>query len=90
MQGLYQLSLNKFYFDELYNFFVVQPLAGAAEFCRLFDYVIDSLVDIIGQLPRFFGLVFRPIQNGLTQFYALAMALGLTVFLVALVWHYAR
>jgi NADH:ubiquinone oxidoreductase subunit 5 (subunit L)/multisubunit Na+/H+ antiporter MnhA subunit len=90
LPGLYQLSLNRFYLDEIYAFFVVQPLVGLAQLARLFDlYVVDGLVDLIGQMPRFLGQVFRPIQNGLAQFYALAMALGLTVFLVALVWRYA-
>jgi NADH-quinone oxidoreductase subunit L len=89
-RDLYQASLNKFYLDELYDFFIVQPVVGFATFCRIFDqYVVDGIVDLIGHLPRLFGLLFRPIQNGLTQFYALAMALGLTVFLVALVWRYA-
>jgi proton-translocating NADH-quinone oxidoreductase chain L len=87
--SLYQLSLNKFYLDELYSFFLVQPVLGLAAFGRAFDlYVVDGLVDLIGQMPRFLGLMFRPIQNGLTQFYALAMALGLAVFLIALVWRY--
>jgi hypothetical protein len=31
------------------------------------------------------GKLFRPVQNGLVQFYALAMVLGLTVFLLALI-----
>src|SRR5207248_9061397 len=53
MQGFYQLSLNKFYFDEIYSYFIVQPLLGFAEFCRVFDlYVIDGLVDLTGQVPR--------------------------------------
>jgi NADH-quinone oxidoreductase subunit L len=82
----YQLSLNKFHLDELYNFFFVQPLTGLAKFCRIIDlYVIDSLVDLLGQLPRLVGVVFRPIQNGLVQFYALAMVLGLAVFILAIV-----
>jgi proton-translocating NADH-quinone oxidoreductase chain L len=86
----YQLSLNKFYFDELYDFFVVQPLIGLAQFARTFDYhVVDGLVDLVAQVPRLFGLLFRPIQNGLAQFYALAMALGLAVFLIALALRYA-
>ncbi len=85
----YQMSLNKFYLDELYDFFIVRVIAGFAEISRVFDlYVVDGIVDLIGQLPRFLGLVFRPIQNGLTQFYALAMALGVTVFIVALAWRY--
>jgi NADH-quinone oxidoreductase subunit L len=90
LEPLYQASLNKFYFDELYSYFIVQPLVGLAEFSRILDlYVVDGLVDIVGQVPRLLGVAFRPIQNGLTQFYALAMAMGLTVFLLALVWRYA-
>jgi NADH-quinone oxidoreductase subunit L len=90
LQGLYQLSLNRFYLDEIFSYFIVQPLVGFAEFCRIIDlYVLDGLVDLIGQVPRFLGQVFRPIQNGLAQFYALAMALGLAVFMLALVWRYA-
>jgi NADH-quinone oxidoreductase subunit L len=85
-QGLYQLSLNKFYIDELYDSFILKPLAGFTTFVRIFDlYVLDGLVDLIGQLPRLVGFRFRPVQNGLVQFYALAMVLGLTVFLIALV-----
>jgi NADH-quinone oxidoreductase subunit L len=83
---LYQLSLNKFGVDELYRTFIVRPLEGFAEFCRVIDfYVIDKLVDIVGLVPRLVGVLFRPVQNGLVQFYALAMILGLTVFLLALV-----
>jgi NADH-quinone oxidoreductase subunit L len=85
--ALYQLSLNKFHFDELYDFFIVKPLEGFAEFCRLIDlYLVDGLVDLVGQVPRLVGGLFRPVQNGLVQFYALAMILGLTVFLLALVF----
>jgi NADH-quinone oxidoreductase subunit L len=85
-RGLYQLSLNRFHIDELYDFFVVRPLIGLARFCRIVDlYVVDSLVDLVGNLPALFGQMFRPLQNGLVQFYALAMLLGLTVFLIALV-----
>jgi NADH-quinone oxidoreductase subunit L len=84
--ALYQLSLNKFGFDEIYQAFVVGPLEGFAEFCRIFDfYVIDKVVDIVGLVPKAVGVLFRPVQNGLVQFYALAMILGLVVFLLALV-----
>ncbi|MFN4261370.1 MAG: NADH-quinone oxidoreductase subunit L [Gemmataceae bacterium] len=87
IQALYQASLNKFYIDELYVFFIVRPLRGFAEFCRIFDaYVVDGIVDLVGYVPRLGGALLRPIQNGLIQFYALAMMLGLTVFLGALVW----
>jgi NADH-quinone oxidoreductase subunit L len=82
---LYQVSLNKFYVDELYEAFIIKPLVGFAIFCRLFDLgFLDSLVDLFGQVPRLFGRLFRPVQNGLVQFYALAMVLGLVVFLLFL------
>jgi NADH-quinone oxidoreductase subunit L len=85
-QGLYQLSLNKFYLDELYDALIVQPLVGFAHFCRILDlHVVDGLVDLAGHVPRLIGARFKPVQNGLVQFYALAMVLGLTVLLVALV-----
>ncbi len=82
---LFQLSLNRFHIDEIYDFFIMRPLTGIAALCRIFDqYVLDSLVDLIAQIPRMFGALFRPMQNGLVQFYALAMLLGLAAFLVAL------
>jgi NADH-quinone oxidoreductase subunit L len=85
-QGLYQLSLNKFHVDELYDTFILGPLRGVTQFCRIFDqYVIDGLVDLIGHVPRLFGILLRPVQNGLVQFYALAMVLSLTVFILMLV-----
>jgi NADH-quinone oxidoreductase subunit L len=85
-QGLYQLSLNKFHIDEIYNALIVQPFRGLALFSRIFDlHVLDGLVDIVGHIPRLLGALSRPLQNGLVQFYALAMVLGLTVFLLALV-----
>jgi NADH-quinone oxidoreductase subunit L len=86
LRGLYELSRQKFHVDDFYEIFIVHPLQGFAEFCRLFDhYVIDGIVDLIGHVPRLVGdILFRPMQNGLVQFYALAMVLGLTVFLIAL------
>ena len=46
---------------------------------------MDGLVDITGNIPRLAGALFWPIQNGLVQYYALLMILGLTVFLLALI-----
>lgn len=85
IQSLYQMSLNKFYIDEIYDAFIVKPVRGFAEFCRAVDAgIVDGIVDLVGLVPRGVGALFRPVQNGLVQFYALAMLLGLTVFLIAL------
>ena len=81
--GAYHLSLNRFYLDELYTIFIVKPLLGLAVFCRLVDqYLVDGIVDLVGQIPGILGMIFRPIQNGLVQFYALLMLLGLAGFLL--------
>jgi NADH-quinone oxidoreductase subunit L len=80
----YELSRNRFYLDEIYFVFVVRPLEIVAHICRFLDqYLVDGLVDLLGQVPRFGGLVVRPIQNGLVQFYALLMALVVAGFLLA-------
>jgi NADH-quinone oxidoreductase subunit L len=84
-RAAYDLSYHKFRVDELYNAVIVQPLTVIARLCRMVDaYVVDGLVDWIGQAPRLAGQVFQPMQNGLVQFYALAMMLGVVAILAAL------
>jgi NADH-quinone oxidoreductase subunit L len=83
--GLYTLSYAKFFFDPLYTLLVVRPLLGLARLAALFDqYVIDGLVDLCGRLPKLAGQALRPTQNGLVQFYAMMMMIGLFVLLGAL------
>src|SRR5262249_16070115 len=78
----YQMSLEKFYIDELYDAFILKPLDGLTTFVRTFDnQVVDSLVDLTGHVPRLLGTLFRPLQSGLVRFSALAVVLGLPVFL---------
>ena len=59
-----------------------------AHVCRIIDtYILDGLVDLIGQMPAFMGFTVRPVQNGLLQFYALLIALGIAGFLLSvLLW----
>ena len=71
--------------DEIYQGVVVIPTVVLAKLSGFFDMLVDGVVDLVGALPGWLGAVLRPIQNGLVQFYALAMVLGLTVFLLALV-----
>ncbi len=84
MKGLYGLSRNKFYLDELFAFVFVKPLTKVAQLSRLVDtYIVDGLVDLIGSLPASVGQALKPLQNGLVQFYALLMALGVAGFMLA-------
>jgi NADH-quinone oxidoreductase subunit L len=83
--GLYSLSYGKFFFDQIYNAFVVWPLLGVAWLAAWFDrWVIDGLVDLMGGVPKVVGAGLRPAQNGLVQLYALLMVAGLVVLLVTL------
>src|SRR5207302_882430 len=77
---MYNLSQNRFYIDELYKGIVTLPAAALAKLSAFFDMLVDGVVDLIGLAPSLVGTWLRPIQNGLVQFYALAMILGLTVF----------
>jgi NADH-quinone oxidoreductase subunit L len=81
--GLYQLSFDKFYIDQIYSMLVVAPLAGIAAVCAWFDRtVIDGLVDLVGRIPPAVGSGLRLLQPGLVQFYAMAMVLGVLVLIV--------
>ncbi len=80
---LAELSRNKFYLDEIYGALFVWPLKALADLSRFLDWgLIDGvLVEGVGRLPAIVGRLPRPIQNGLVQFYALAMTLALSVLL---------
>jgi NADH-quinone oxidoreductase subunit L len=80
--GLYGLARGQFFVDAIYAALVVRPLAGVARLAAWCDRrVIDAVVDFCGRLPALAGAAMRPVQNGLVQFYALAMALGLLALL---------
>lgn len=82
---LYKLSLNKFYFDELYLVFIVFPLRALAVLSYVVDrYVIDGFVNFCGWVPRQIGGILRSLQTGMVQFYALAMVLGMIVLIGSL------
>ncbi|MFL5340470.1 MAG: NADH-quinone oxidoreductase subunit L [Gemmataceae bacterium] len=83
----YELSRNKFHIDEIYILAVVHPLTIFAAMCRLFDGIVDGVVDLVGALPRIVAKALQPIQNGLVQFYALVMMVFLTAFLtIFILW----
>jgi NADH-quinone oxidoreductase subunit L len=64
---------------------VVRPLRAFARACYWADRrLVDALVDLCGRIPPALGTAMRPMQNGLVQFYALAMVLGLLVLLVTM------
>ncbi len=76
---------NKFYVDDLYGAVLVRPLwAGARMTWRLIDVGLIDTVCVRGSAWLVRGVSFyllRPLQNGDTQRYATAMALGLATLL---------
>jgi NADH-quinone oxidoreductase subunit L len=79
---LYQLSYGKFFFDAIYAVVFVWPLWLLARVSYWLDqWLVDGLVNLAGRLPVAFGSMMRALQNGMLQFYALAMMLGLLVLI---------
>jgi NADH-quinone oxidoreductase subunit L len=86
MRPLYRLSRGKFFFDEVYAVLFVWPLRIVAVLSYVMDrFFIDGLVNLCGKLPGIVGYMLRWVQNGMVQWYALAMVLGLAVLLAATV-----
>ena len=87
-QTAYQLSLNKWYVDEMYDRTIVRPtFIAATELWKRVDVaVIDGAVNGVARAFAWGGWILRLVQSGQTQHYALGMALGvvviLTVFLI--------
>lgn len=72
----------RLYVDDLYLAALVRPLASLGQAVAWLDReLFQPLVELAAAIPRMVGGRFRSVQNGLVQFYALAMALGLVVIL---------
>jgi NADH-quinone oxidoreductase subunit L len=77
---LYRASLNKWWFDDLYDLLFIRVGGRVAAAIWWFDRVIvDGTVNGIGTLTSDAGLRLRRVQTGRVQNYALGIALGLLV-----------
>ncbi|MBW4664906.1 MAG: NAD(P)H-quinone oxidoreductase subunit 5 [Chroococcus sp. CMT-3BRIN-NPC107] len=81
--SLYALSLNKWYFDEVYDRVFVQGLRRLARQVMEVDFrVVDGAVNLTGFFTLVSGEGLKYLENGRAQFYALiifAAVLGLVV-----------
>lgn len=79
--SLYSLSLNKFYIDEIYQWFNRNIVTGLARVLYWVDLnVVDGIVDGAAQKSGAVGAILRRFQTGQTQHYA-ALMLMATVML---------
>ncbi len=80
---LHKLSLNKFYFDEIFTGAIVLPLRGLAKVAFAVDQLlVDPLVDLFGAIPRWVSSIPRVLHNGLVSSYAVVMFTGLLVIVL--------
>ncbi|MBI1820124.1 MAG: NADH-quinone oxidoreductase subunit L [Nitrospirae bacterium] len=86
MKGLYTLSLNKFYIDEIYDrLFVRSSIAFAKSLWKGFDVlIVDGLVNGVAKSLQNWGKQMRYLQSGQLQHYALVMAMG--VFIIVSIY----
>ena len=87
---LHTLSRDTLYVDELYAALVVKPAKTLAVAGRQIDGLAAGIARLVAFVPRLAGTLLRPLQNGLVQFYALGMVLGLAVFLTVIVFRSTR
>jgi NAD(P)H-quinone oxidoreductase subunit 5 len=84
IEPLYRLSLNKWYFDEIYDKLFVQGSRRLARQVMEVDYrVVDGAVNLTGLATMLSGEGLKYFENGRAQFYALtvfAAVLGIVVF----------
>jgi NADH-quinone oxidoreductase subunit L len=79
--SLYRGSLNKWYFDEVYDRLFVRPtFVAASELWKRIDVqLIDGAVNGIARGIAWGGWLLRLVQSGQAQHYALAMAAGIVI-----------
>jgi NADH-quinone oxidoreductase subunit L len=80
-RALYNLFLNKWYFDELIDLVVVKPMSAAGAFARdTFErvFVEDTLVGGTTGIVRAGSAAVRAAQSGFVRYYAALLVLGVT------------
>ena len=80
---LQQLSLNKFYVDEFYDWVLVRPFTALSSFFARFvdPWVIDGAVNGVAATARGCSMVWRSIQSGNVQNYAAMFLVGVLALL---------
>jgi len=83
VKPLYELSLNKWYVDELYDYIIVRPYCYIAEQLAKFDTkFIDGAVNGVAAVLKETALTLQAAQSGLLRSYASLMAIGAAAILI--------
>jgi len=87
--GVYNLLLNKYYVDELYDAAIVQPVkvVSTEGLWRGFDVkLVDGAVNGAGYFVSGISIVLRLLQNGSVKTYAASMFVGVVAVLAYYMW----
>ena len=85
---LVQLSLHKFYLDEIYDALLVRPVRALARALRRVvepEYA-DGWVRAVAEFASWMGDSFRALQTGLLRDYAAGMLVAAAAFVAVLAW----
>ena len=86
---IYRLLFNKYYVDELYHYTIIRPSIWVAQrFIAGFTdpKIIEAIVNGVPRTIGRFAGVFRKVQTGLAQHYAIIMAAGIFIMIVLILW----
>jgi NADH-quinone oxidoreductase subunit L len=84
MHLFYQASLNKYWVDEIYRALIVNPLKLLSDkvFFRVVDVgIVDGAVNGVGSVTKHWAELWKRMQSGQVQTYALYMVLGVLLVL---------
>ncbi|MDR3653596.1 MAG: NADH-quinone oxidoreductase subunit L [Paludibacter sp.] len=81
--GIQHVFANKFYFDEIYDFFLVKPLAFISNVFRglLDQTIINGFVNAVGNGTLFVGKRLRRLQTGNVGLYLIFMVFSIIAIL---------
>lgn len=89
IHGLYQLSYNKFYIDNFYDFIANKLYYIASKICAFVDkYLIDGIVILSAISVRASSWVFSKMQTGNFQSYLAYSVIFLAIFFAGLMFAY--
>ena len=79
--GFSRFAYNKFYVDEIYNAFIVQPYKaiGSSIWKTIEPNVTDSPVKLVSRIYMILGNAFKVFQVGYVRVYAIYMIVGLSL-----------
>lgn len=89
LPGLYQLSYNKFYIDNFYDFIAEKAYYVASKICFIIDkYLVDGLVILAALNVRACSWVFAKMQTGNFQSYLAYSVIFLAILFAGLMFAY--